>query len=101
MPFRTKAEYFEYPQRPELSVLKELPESAENGFTFGYKSQRTRHPEPFRQWFFCHHCGGWIEGEPHENEVNNLDGRRLAGRRGTEFYCIRCARQIGFSGMMS
>jgi hypothetical protein len=101
MPFRTKEECFEYPKRLDLPVLKEPPEGVEEGLSFGHKSLRTRYPAPFKQWFYCQHCEGWIEGEPHENEVNNLDGRRLAGRKGTEFWCIRCARQIGFSGMMS
>jgi len=85
----------------DLPVLKDPPEGSEEGFSFGYKSRRTRHPNPFHWWYFCHHCQGWIEGQPHENEVNNLDGRRLAGRKGTEFFCIRCAEEIGFSGMMS
>jgi len=101
MPFRPRYEHFEFPKLLDLPVFKEPPEGAEEGFSMGFKSLRSRHPKPFRSWHFCHHCAGWIEGEPHENRVNTLDGSRLSGRRGTEFFCRRCAKEIGFSGLMS
>lgn len=50
---------------------------------------------------FCQHCNGWIEGTATQYSVNTLDSSRLAGRRGTEYYCRRCGREIAFSGMMS
>lgn len=40
-------------------------------------------------------------GQAHEHRVNDLDGSRLCGRRGTEYYCPRCGKEIHFSGMMS
>lgn len=99
MPIRNKYEHFEYPKRMDLAVLKEQPEGLDMHF-FGPKTVWSKGP-PLKNWFYCPYCQGWIEGKPHENEINNLDGRRLCGRKGTEFYCIRCAREICFSGMMS
>ena len=103
MPIRMQPEHFEFPKRLDMPVLKDPPEGSDIRLTFGYKwvSSPVLGGRPFKVWFFCHHCQGWIEGEPHEHEVNDLDGRRLCGRRGTEFWCLRCAQQIGFSGMMS
>jgi hypothetical protein len=52
-------------------------------------------------WYECRHCNGWIEGYANQYSVNTLDSSRLAGRRGTEWYCRRCGEQIAFLGMMS
>ena len=56
---------------------------------------------PDKSLHFCDKCNGWINGWPNDYEINTLDGRRLAGRRGTEYHCARCGHKIGFFGMMS
>lgn len=113
MPIRYKAEYFEFPKNPELPVFKEVPDGfEERPYFLGPKTAWTkiaRHsdgsvmrPQPkLRILTFCHHCAGWVEGEAHENMVNDLDGSRLCGRKGTEFWCPRCGKEICFCGMMS
>ena len=104
MPFRPKYEFFEYPKKPELIVHKEPPPDTDDRFSFGYKSRWSVRSATcqYKTYFFCHHCGGWIEGEPHENEVNTMSpSHPLSGRRGWEFYCLRCGGEIGFSGMVS
>ncbi len=50
---------------------------------------------------YCPECNGWVEGDCNKYEVNTLDGRRLSGRRGTDFHCARCGYKLGFFGMMS
>jgi hypothetical protein len=99
MPIRYKAEHFEFPKRMELPVVKELPSEFERRF---YKHEAcTRYPESLKFMTNCHHCGGWVPGQAHEHRVNTLDGSRLCGRKGTEYYCPRCGKEIHFSGMMS
>lgn len=53
------------------------------------------------EFHFCPDCDGWIEGHAQEFKVNTLDGGRLSGRRGTEYFCRRCGYQIAFMGIMS
>lgn len=57
--------------------------------------------DTFQHWYECRHCNGWIEGYANQFDVNTLDSSRLAGRRGTEWYCRRCGEQIAFIGLMS
>ena len=113
MPIRTRYEHFEFPKDLNLEVFKELPEGFEQkGWLLGPKTawtvmQRNEDgspspiQQPFREMTYCQHCEGWIEARPHEHQINNLDGSRLCGRKGTEYYCARCAQEIHFSGMMS
>ena len=107
MPIRYKAEHFEYPKRLELPVVKELTDNFEVVSIFGSFEARTkldltkRGGGPMEFMTKCHHCGGWVPGRAHEHHVNNLDGQRLCGRKGTEFYCPRCGQEVHFSGMMS
>lgn len=84
-----------------LPVLTEKPDGREMPF-LGPKVIWSRNEvRPLKHWYFCPHCKGWIEGHPADQDVNDLDGRRRAGRRGTAYFCIRCTREISFSGMMS
>ena len=57
--------------------------------------------DSFVTFHFCPDCDGWIEGHANDYEVNTLNPARLAGRRGTEFFCRRCGYRIDFVGMMS
>lgn len=112
MPLRQTFESFEYPKRLELPVLKELPpEFEEKEFLGGPKRAWTSiawakaqivagKDHKMRFMTFCNHCGGWVEGEPHKNELCT-PLRGLAGRQGTEYYCPRCAKYLTFSGLMS
>lgn len=52
-----------------------------------------------RTYYRCHYCDGWIEGEPYEYSENSLGP--LCGRNGTAYSCVRCGREIGFTGMVS
>ncbi|GAB4528640.1 MAG: hypothetical protein OHK0046_47750 [Anaerolineae bacterium] len=54
----------------------------------------------YEVYHHCPHCGGWIAGAAVEQHVSD-DMRKLSGRRGTTFYCRRCAWQIGFTGAMA
>lgn len=106
MPIRYKAEYFEFPKRMELPVLKELPPEFELCFSSSFEAWTRLQfldgkADKLRFMTACHYCGGWVEGKPYEHRVNTLDGSRLCGRKGTEYYCPRCAKEIHFSGMMS
>lgn len=107
MPIRYRPEHFEFPKNMSLPVFKELPEGFEIRSFFGeweaWNRPNFQNPskEKLRILTKCHHCGGWVEGRAHKHHVNNLDGSRLCGRRGTEYYCPRCANEIHFSGMMS
>lgn len=106
MPIRYIPEHFDFPQRLGLPVLKELPPEFEEHSFLGPKTAWTkldlnRKSVGLRMMVLCHHCGGWIPGRAHEHHINNLDGSRLCGRKGTEYYCPRCAKEICFSGVMS
>lgn len=107
MPIRYIAEHFEFPQNMSLPVFKELPHGFEIRSIFGEWEARSRidptkpQHDDLRFMTKCHHCGGWVDGRAHEHKINNLDGSRLCGRRGTEYYCPRCAKEIRFEGMMS
>jgi hypothetical protein len=110
MPIRYKAEHFDFPKHLDTPVYKELPEGFEDRtIGIGPKEAWTRFkvplhpgaPDDLRFLTFCRHCGGWVPGSAYEHRVNTLDGSRLCGRRGVEYYCPRCAKEIYFSGMMS
>lgn len=101
MPY--KLVHFDAPKDMTLPVFSSLPE----GFveerdvllTVNRIAQNGMFPRSFM--YHCHWCDGWIQGEPNEFKVNTLESEHLAGRRGIEYYCCRCGREIGFSGMMS
>lgn len=109
MPIRYLAEHFEFPKNMDLPVYKELPQGFEVRSLFGDweawnridLSTPGKLKDELRILTKCHHCGGWVEGRAHEHRINNLDGSRLCGRRGTEYYCPRCAKEIHFEGLMS
>lgn len=118
MPIRYKAEHFDFPKHLELPVFQELPATfTVRGSIFGsweawngehrldeYRKKREEIARSLPELAFmtnCHHCGGWVPGQAHQHRVNDLDGSRLCGRRGTEYYCPRCGKEIHFSGMMS
>jgi hypothetical protein len=87
------------PKDESLTVFKELPDGYEKhslsifGFDEVHKGLNTM--------YFCYHCNGWIEDYPNTFSINTLNSSRLAGRCGTEFFCRRCGKEIGFIGMMS
>lgn len=105
MPFHTRHEYFEFPKRMELPVLKELPQEFEvRAFLHSFEAWTkidVIKKDKLRFMTLCKACGGWVEGQAHQHQVNDLDGSRLCGRKGVEFYCPRCAKQIHFEGVMS
>lgn len=102
MPLRVRYEHFDAPKNPSLPVLKDKPDGRDYGI-FGPPQIWSDHTKghPIKHWYECYRCGGWIEGMPFEHNVNTLDPAHLAGRRGTEFYCIRCGEEIHFSGLVS
>lgn len=107
MPLKIRYEHFEFPKHLELPVLAELPEDFEIRSVFhSFKEAWTKlnlngGKDDLRFMTHCRHCGGWVPGRAHEHHVNTLDGHRLAWRKGTEFYCPRCANEIAFEGIMS
>lgn len=96
MPYESR--WVDPPTDPTLPVLAEPPEGCVPGIGFGGPKE-VRTPDHRRHFYECRHCKGWIEGHPHESRVNNLGP--LSGRRGTEFHCVRCGHEVGFTGMMS
>jgi hypothetical protein len=50
-------------------------------------------------YYYCMFCEGWVEGEPYEYTENTIGP--LCGRDGLVSACIRCGREIGFSGRVS
>lgn len=96
MPYRQV--YEEAPKNPKLPVLEKLPDGVhQSGLTWGTKEAYGNH----QHFYYCPHCKGWIEGHANEYQVNNLDSAHLAGRQGTEWYCLRCGNEIAFIGIMS
>lgn len=102
MPYRYT--WFDAAKDMSLTVHKALPEGvSEDGLSFfrylkeasGYVDGR------YVSFHFCRRCGGWIEGNATEHEVNTLNSSHLSGRKGREFFCRRCGEQIAFDGMMS
>jgi len=51
------------------------------------------------EYYYCHHCKGWIEGQAITHQENTLGP--LSGRNGIAFECIRCQEEIGFNGIVS
>lgn len=90
-----------------LPVFKELPlglvrEKSDFLYPFERAGQPTQGGYIRCTHYYCDRdCKGWIEGFPNEYEVNTLAPYQLAGRQGTEWYCIRCGEQIGFLGVVS
>lgn len=101
MPYR-QVWFDEPPKDPTLKTHESLPDGITERHHLGDIREAYGYiGEVYVSYHFCHFCNGWIEGHVRESEVNNLDTRRLAGRQGTEYYCRRCGRQIGFFGLMS
>jgi hypothetical protein len=106
MPYREV--WYPAPTNESLPVLSELPTGyEEDRWRMGARQATARfgldgHPhfeaKP-RAYHYCHRCGGWVPGEPYTSEVSNLGP--LSGRKGTEYYCRRCGKEIGFVGMVS
>lgn len=90
------------PSDMSLPVLEELPDGVAERYRFHEPKEAfgviNGEPCPYH---YCKHCGGWIPGYPNHYKVNTLDSYSLSGRRGDEWYCVRCGRQIGFSGAVS
>jgi hypothetical protein len=86
---------------PGLAVLPEPPEDCRiPGIGSGFGGPDEVRSADFKRHFHrCHWCEGWIEGRANQSGVNTLGP--LSGRRGTEYNCRRCGREIGFAGMMS
>jgi len=101
MPYQL--EWFDAPEDKSLPVLDALPNGvAERTRLFGPREAwGTPADGWFRRFHFCHHCGGWIEGDANEYHENTLDSAHLAGRRGKAYHCLRCGREIAFFGAVS
>ena len=104
MPWRS--EYYPVPITPGLPVLTEAEATALAaggpggvriwGLGFGQ-------PKEIRgngvSYYECRHCGGFVPRHPHKSRVDTLVP--LSGRRGIEWYCVRCGNKLRFMGMMS
>lgn len=102
MPYKTIWE--PSPRNMDLKVWEELPEDVEERdpqFFNPIRVARGYHEGEYHRFYFCHHCKGWIRGEAYEFSINTLAPHQLAGRQGTEYYCLHCGEQIGFFGVMS
>lgn len=105
MPY--KQVWFDASKDENIEVYRDLPpEYHERKFGLWGVKQAELNVEYWKDdkelWMYeCHHCNGWIKGEPNKYEINTLRPSQLAGRQGTEFYCRRCGNQIGFMGIMS
>jgi len=92
------------PADESLPVLKELPNGIAEYPTLT-SNLREAHGHTadglYRSYHFCAYCDGWIEGEANRYFVNTLNPQQLAGRQGTEYFCRRCGKEIGFMGVMS
>lgn len=85
------------PKDPKLVVLKELPPGKVRERDWGVR-------EAFvdgNPYHYCDCCKGWIEGSASEYAVNTLNPGMLSGKRGREFYCKRCGKEIEFIGARS
>jgi len=99
------------PSDESLPVLDKVPDGYEiSKLTWSFQEARLpidkliemhKADVKFRetQFYNCKYCKGWIEGEPYQYHEDNIGP--LCGRRGTVYSCIRCGREIGFSGMVS
>lgn len=101
MPYRQV--YEPAPSNKSLPILEELPAGVmEDSLSLTIREARGRTADGvYRYFYFCRRCKGWIEGQANTYQVNTLAPHQLAGRSGTEYYCIRCGDEIGFMGMMS
>lgn len=100
-------QWIEPKKNPKLKVYPNLPpdyQEVRGGLTQGCRLANIGgkfFALPEHTLHFCETCGGWVEGACNEYAVNNLDGRHLSGRRGTDYHCARCGGNLGFIGMMS
>jgi hypothetical protein len=92
-----KYEWFDAPKNPDLPVQKQLPPGARQ-WHFLYEFQAIDPAGEVHHWTLCKHCEGWIPAKVNEYPVNTLDDNRKTGRKGTEYYCPRCGKEIHFSG---
>lgn len=99
------------PSDSSKEVLQELPkgfieDSGWEGFKVArlpvkvlLEQKKSGQPIDQRQFYNCRHCKGWIEGDPYQYKESSLGP--LCGRRGTTSACIRCGKEIAFSGLVS
>lgn len=102
MPYRLVWE--DNPHDKTLPVLETLPPGvAAESKALGWQQEAHGRTADgvYRHYHYCPRCKGWIEGDYYTYPVNTLDGRQLAGRRGTCYACRRCGREIAFDGAMS
>ena len=87
--------------RPDVEVVPAPPDGyVEDGLYHCWGMKVVRAPDlkgPRYHW--CRSCDGWVEGRPREDRVDTLGV--LSGRRGTEYYCLRCGGHLGFDGVMA
>lgn len=95
--------YVPAPKNMDLKVYPDLPGGyVEERIWLIHGYREARKSGSFDTMYFCDlDCKGWIEGEPNDYPVNTLEPEHLAGRRGREYFCRRCGRQIAFIGLMS
>lgn len=96
----------EYKRNMTLPILESLPEWAHESTRYFGRLREARgrerympDPSALRHFVFCHMCKGWIEGQPHEREHNDLG--ILSGRKGTSYYCPRCGWELDFNGIIA
>jgi hypothetical protein len=101
-----KLHFEEAPKNLNLTVYKELPLGLviKSDWLRSFKIAGKPTPGGWVSETHCYcnrDCQGWIEGIPNEYKVNTLAPHQLAGRQGTEYYCLRCGEQIAFFGVVS
>lgn len=101
MPYRQV--YEPEPKDPTLEVVTELPDgiTEQRSMSFRLREARGSGDRYFEVYTYCSDCGGWVKSQSNMYTVNNLNSRALAGRSGMEYYCVRCAKQLAFHGIMS
>ena len=92
------------PSDENIPVLENPPAGFEISNDRNYKTARIPFDQMMesndtRDFYYCLHCNGWIEGIPFEHHEDDIGP--LCGRRGIVSSCIRCGNEIGFSGMVS
>lgn len=90
------------PNNMNLPVLVDLPEDFRKIEMFSEVKEADGYIDgKYTVFYYCMFCKGWIEGHANEYHVDDLHAHVLAGRRGFEYYCKRCGKEIAFSGVMS
>jgi len=93
MPFETRW----VPPDPLPEAHVELPDGWEEVASYT-RARKAVSKEHNREAHLCYICG-WVIGEPLTKRVSDMGF--LSGREGTAYHCLRCGREIAFTGRMS